>query len=337
MSEIITVTNSMLSVDALKRIVASSYELADILEIRFLQFGLNDTYLVKTVKLENYILRVYRHDWRSRSDIGYELDALIHLNQKGVSVSVPIPQKDGQLIKDLLAPEGTRLMVLFSYAPGQMIDYGEVQASAYGRAVAGCHNALQDFSSQHQRFELDLEHLLETPLRIVQPVLEHRKTDLEYLNGLVEKIRQRLEKLPLNQLERGFCHGDFHGANAYIDGGQKITLFDFDCCGVGWRAYELAVFSWDCRLNGREPSAGLAFLRGYEELRNVRELDLKAIPLFIAIRQIWLMGLHFGNAHHFGYGWFGDKYLDHNIKFLKNWELEFLSVAQASGASATRR
>lgn len=77
MSEIITVTNSMLSVDALKRIVASSYELADILEIRFLQFGLNDTYLVKTVKLENYILRVYRHDWRSRSDIGYELDALV--------------------------------------------------------------------------------------------------------------------------------------------------------------------------------------------------------------------------------------------------------------------
>jgi Ser/Thr protein kinase RdoA (MazF antagonist) len=326
MSETIAVTNSMLSVDALKRIVASSYDLGNILEVRFLQFGLNDTYLVKTQKLEKFILRVYRHGWRSGSDVAYELDALNHLHQQGVSVSVPIPQKDGQLMRELLAPEGTRFMVLFSFAPGQQINYDDLQSSAYGSAVAETHNAMQDFSSPHRRFELDLEHLLETPLRIIRPFLEHRPDDLEYLNLLTEKIRSHLEQLPLDRLERGFCHGDFHGANAFIDADSKITLFDFDCGGIGWRAYDLAVFAWDCRLHDKEPIAWMAFLRGYNELSKVPELDLKAIPLFIGIRQIWLMGLHFGFAHNVGFGWYGDGYLDRNIKFLKDWELEFLSV-----------
>jgi Ser/Thr protein kinase RdoA (MazF antagonist) len=326
MSEIIAVTNSMLSVDALKRIVTSSYDLGNILEIRFLQFGLNDTYLVKTATPEKFILRVYRHGWRSASDVAYELDVLNHLNRKGVPVSVPISQKDGQFMRELLAPEGTRFMVLFSFAPGQQINYDDLQSSVYGRAVAETHNAMQDFSSSHRRFELDLEHLFETPLRVVRPFLEHRPDDLEYFNLLAEKIRQHLKQLPLDRLERGFCHGDFHGANAFIDTDSKITLFDFDCGGVGWRAYDLAVFAWDCRLHNKEPGAWLAFLRGYNELRNVPESDLKAIPLFIGIRQIWLMGLHFGFAHNVGFGWYGDGYFDQNIKFLKEWELEFLSV-----------
>jgi Ser/Thr protein kinase RdoA (MazF antagonist) len=325
MSEVIAVTNSMLSVDALKRIVTSSYDLGNILEVRFLHFGLNDTYLVRTQTLEKFILRVYRHGWRSGSDVAYELDVLIHLRQKGVSVSVPIPQKDGQLMRELLAPEGVRFMVLFSFAPGQTINYGEFQSSAYGRAVAQTHNAMQDFSSPHQRFELDLEHLLETPLRIIRSFLEHRPDDLEYLNLLAEKIRGHLEQLPLDRLERGFCHGDFHGGNAFIDTDSKITLFDFDCCGVGWRAYELAVFHWDWRFCGQTLDPWLAFLRGYNELRNVPELDLRAIPLFIGIRQIWLMGLDFGAAQHKGFGLCDDQHLNQNIKFLKDWELEFLN------------
>ena len=302
MSETIAVTNSMLSVDALKQIVAEDYDLGEILEVCFLQFGLNDTYLVKTRTPEKFILRIYRHGWRSGSDVAYELDVLLHLHQQGVLVSVPIPQKDGQLLRELLAPEGVRFIVLFSFAPGQQINYDDLQASVYGRAVAQTHNAMQDFSSPHQRFGLDLEHLLETPLRVVRPFLEHRPTDLEYLNLLAEKIRSHLEQLPLDQLERGFCHGDFHGANAFIDADSKITLFDFDCGGVGWRAYDLAVFAWDCRLHGKELGAWLAFLRGYNELRNVAELDLKAIPLFIGMRQIWLMGLHFGFAPNVGFG-----------------------------------
>jgi Ser/Thr protein kinase RdoA (MazF antagonist) len=207
MSEVIAVTNSMLSVDALKRIVTSSYDLGNILEVRFLHFGLNDTYLVRTQKLEKFILRVYRHGWRSGSDVAYELDVLIHLRQKGVSVSVPIPQNDGQLMRELLPPEGVRFMVLFSFAPGQTINYDEFQSSAYGRAVAQTHNAMQDFSSPHQRFELDLEHLLETPLRIIRSFLEHQSDDDELvMAGLIRWFEHRSVRAQVGSSTGRFEH-----------------------------------------------------------------------------------------------------------------------------------
>jgi thiamine kinase-like enzyme len=40
-------------------------------------------------------------------------------------------------------------------------------------------------------------------------------------------------------LEIGFCHGDFHGGNACQKDGS-FTFYDFDCCGWGYRAYDLA-------------------------------------------------------------------------------------------------
>jgi Ser/Thr protein kinase RdoA (MazF antagonist) len=45
-------------------------------------------------------------------------------------------------------------------------------------------------------------------------------------------------------LEVGSCHGDLHGWNAHIDQNMALTVYDFDCCGVGWRAYDIAVFRW---------------------------------------------------------------------------------------------
>lgn len=67
------------------------------------------------------------------------------------------------------------------------------------------------------------------------------------------------------------------------------------------------------------------FLRGYGERRTLNELDLAAVPLFVAIRHIWLLGLHTGNGRDWGYGWMGDRYFDRSLKFLKTWEKKRLA------------
>jgi Ser/Thr protein kinase RdoA (MazF antagonist) len=56
--------------------VLPDYDIGTPLECRFLQLGLNDTYLVKT-RDGQYILRVCRAGWRSVSGILYELDVLL--------------------------------------------------------------------------------------------------------------------------------------------------------------------------------------------------------------------------------------------------------------------
>jgi Ser/Thr protein kinase RdoA (MazF antagonist) len=314
------VTHSILSASALLSYVQERYEIGDAIECQFLNYGLNDTYLLRTSS-SKYILRVYRMRWRSLSDILYELDMLLHLHRKSVPVSFPLLMRDGSLFSTLNALEGPRQAVLFSYAEGELPAWpgDEAYSLAYGRAVAQVHKALDDFSSQHARFHLDLDHLLDRPLRTTLPLLEGRSEDQAYLLRVVNVVKERVASLPVGELEWGACHGDFHGGNAHITKDQQVTFFDFDCCGPGWRAYDLAVFRWARALNPQDGKLWEAFLEGYMQRRTMQPVDLAAVPLFVAIRHIWLLGLHSSNAPDWGYSYLNKFYFDSTMKFLREW------------------
>lgn len=325
MSNLFPVTHSIPSTKAILSEIMPAYDVGRIVSCKLWSRSLNETYQVQTEEAR-YILRIYRTGWRTRSDIQYELDVLRHLTCKKIRVASPVLRRDGSVLHAIPAPEGERYVVLFTYAPGKDLAYNNnyMLAYHYGQAVARIHAAMDDFSSQYDRFALDLKHLIDTPLKVIEPILSSREVDWEYLLQLADKLRSMVRVLPLQQ---GFCHGDFHGWNAHVTEDKIITFFDFDCCGWGWQAYDIAVFRWGRRLESKEIEVACwpQFLKGYTALRALKANDLKAIPLFVAIRHIWLLGLHTGNAHDWGFAFLGDAYFDRAIKFLKGWETEFLS------------
>ena len=77
----------------------------------------------------------------------------------------------------------------------------------------------------------------------IRPFLTHRPEDLRFIEIFKEELLDVLLNIPRDELDYGFCHGDFHGLNAHKNN-KGITFFDFDCCGFGWRAYDIAVFRW---------------------------------------------------------------------------------------------
>jgi Ser/Thr protein kinase RdoA (MazF antagonist) len=319
------VTHSVLSIKALLSDVLPNYDIKVPTECKFLSLGLNDTFLVTTGQ-NKYILRAYRKDWRSREDIHFELELLQHLKQQGIPVAAPIARKDGTFVEEVLAPEGLRYIALFSYALGKEIAYEadeENDCYLYGKAVANIHTATATFQSNYRRFSIDLEHLLDKPLESIGPLLAHRPDDWNYLVTLVEKLRTCVQALPLKGLETGVCHGDFHGGNVHVNEHGTYTFFDFDCCGFGWRTYDIAVFRWSSRLANKEKERWTPFLRGYTEVRPLEDIDLRATPYFVAIRHVWLTGLHTGNGQDWGY-WMDDRYFDRALKFFREWEAEFL-------------
>jgi Ser/Thr protein kinase RdoA (MazF antagonist) len=234
---------------------------------------------------------------------------------------------DGTFIGALSAPEGTRYAVLFSYAPGKELSYDEdvTIAVAYGSAAGRIHTALDDFESPHDRFSLDLSHLIDTPLASIQPLLAHRADDWRYLLRLADHLREQIAWFPPGALAQGVCHGDFHGWNAHISDDKTITFFDFDCCGWGWRAYDIAVFGWSVKLFTREKEQERwqHFVRGYTQEHPLNALDQAVVPLFIGIRHIWLMGMQTSNGQDWGFGWMNDSYFDRALTFLRTWEPEF--------------
>jgi Ser/Thr protein kinase RdoA (MazF antagonist) len=124
----------------------------------------------------------------------------------------------------------------------------------------------------------------------------------------------------------------FIGWNACESNGA-FTFYDFDCCGWGYRAYDLAVFPWAfaTRQNttDRIKAMGRAFLKGYVRRRTLGATDVDAIAAFVAIRQIWLLGLHISIGDRFGWGWINDDYFDRQFKVLRDWEKNWLSRSGA--------
>jgi Ser/Thr protein kinase RdoA (MazF antagonist) len=309
-------TYTTLSAAALRAWLGRAYALGDVATVELFHRGLNDTYLVGAA-LGRYVLRVYRHGWRSRDAIAYELDALRHLAASGVAVALPIVGCDGGSIACLPAPEGERFSVLFDFVPGRLLADTDEDSSRYGAAAAALHSGSRNFHSSYNRLPLDLNNLIEIPMAAISPRLAHRPEDLAELSALARELRDRVAAI-VPQLESGFCHGDLHTANAHIADG-RITFFDFDCCGPGWRAYDLAVFRWSWGEMERGEANWQAFLKGYRERRAVAASDLDAVPLFVAIRSIWLRGLHAANSGDWGRSWLNDRYWDRFLKHLRAW------------------
>jgi Ser/Thr protein kinase RdoA (MazF antagonist) len=92
-----------------------------------------------------------------------------------------------------------------------------------------------------------------------------------------------------------------------------MTLFDFDCCGLGWRAYDLSVFSWAASWENAAVETWTAFLTGYSGQRFLKPVDQVAIQSLACVRQIWFMGLRMANGPQWGYSYPG---MTQEIKFL---------------------
>lgn len=317
-------TDSNLSPGALVEHVLSRYALDAIGRCRLHSRGLNDTYKVETKRGETYYLRVYYAGRRSREAIETEIAMLSHLAQQNVTVSAPLSRTDGAILTPLDCIEGRRWAVLFPAAPGKELrrkKYTDELAARYGETAAAIHCAAESFKGPQRRPALDLELLLEQPLRRVTSAIAHRPQDVAYVEELSERLRRRIRRAA--GLEIGFCHGDFHGGNSGESDGS-FTIFDFDCCGWGYRAYDLAVFPWgfavdECTTE-RVEAMGRSFLAGYMRRRMLADNDIDAIPAFVAIREIWLLGLHLDIGDQFGWGWINDGYFDHHFKMLREWD-----------------
>ncbi|WIV21101.1 phosphotransferase [Paenibacillus polygoni] len=322
------VSYSTLSDTALRKFIGMTYGLNDITEFRYLLRGMNDTYLMKTTKV-NYVFRVYRADRRSEySEVAFEIELLTYLDGKGIPVSLPIADQSGNFIQTLNALEGNRFGVLFSFVEGteRSIDDEEI-SHLFGKSVADIHTKTDGFQSEFTRQPLDLAYLIHQSFVSIEPYMNHRSVDFEWLRTFAKQLEERLLEFPLEELDWGICHGDLHGnTNVSFKEDMSYTHYDFDLCGFGWRAYDIAEFRLAREVRLRHDPDKLerlwnAFIEGYQSVRSLSEKDLQAVPMFVGIRQLWLMGLCLGDSHIHGSIDFDDDFISEKLDFFKNLQV----------------
>ncbi len=253
-------------------------------------FGVNDTYRV-TVGDQRFVLRVQSSPptkgWiAGDGDLRFELDLLAHLFRHGVPVATPLPRISGDLLGIQMDDGQEFSYSLFAWAPGEVVPDDRLtsdQARLVGEALAKVHLAADAFRSEHPRYRLDLEALLDKPLMKLASTLEDLSpADRRFVEEQVSDIRGRLDTFTRGPDLWGIIHGDIHSQNLHVTDDGSITLFDFDLCAYGWRAYDVAYYYT------RIPATVRQFaLDGYTSIRSLSDIEHDLLPTFGRAAWVW--------------------------------------------------
>ncbi|BAZ10778.1 aminoglycoside phosphotransferase [Calothrix sp. NIES-4071] len=321
----IRVIHSILEGAALIDIVLSEYQINKPHSCKLYKRGLNDTYLVEAEQ-DRYILRVYRHSWRNKEEINFELELLFFLHKQSQPVAYPLLRKDGNFTTNVMAPEGIRYAALFTYAPGRAVNEKLDVRQSYilGETLAKIHSYLNNFKTSFTRPQLNNQYLLHQPLLAIKSLYKYRQYDIDYLEQSIEIIQGQIAafRLPSSAPEYGICVGDVHSGNAHFTEQNEPTLFDFDQCGYGWRAFDIAKFLHAANRMKIEVTVRNSFIDGYQTIRNLSKDELASIPVFVKAAHIWVMGI---SASVVGdvlpYSWFDDDWLDTRLAMLRSLDM----------------
>jgi len=326
------VKHSILQEGALVDRILSRYALKGPLRCRFYRRSMSDVYTLHTGG-EAFFFKVYLYGRHSRKEIEAEIEFANDLLSDGVPVAVPVQDRCSDYIIVLDAPEGTRYGVLFRAVDGdEPQETNLAHSEAFGRLAARVHACADRLTKVYQRGHQDETYLIRDPIRGMEPFLGHRPVDLDYLTRFGEDLVAELcALLPKRSPYYGVCHGDLHTGNARFDRDGRLTLFDLDSFGYGWRAMDIGIYrvSYDWMALDRETKAEKdrfwsAFLEGYADLRMLSGSELAVVALALPIRHLELMGLTMRYwAQHQGVHWINDTYFDQHIAWFKRWVNEY--------------
>ncbi|BFM40553.1 phosphotransferase [Synechocystis sp. LKSZ1] len=290
------VVYSTLAPQALIPWTMSHYDIPIPQACRLWHRGLSDIYLLETAT-ENYILRISHHHWRTASDINFELELLTFLAQRQLPVAAPLTTQEGKLAVPIQALEGCRYATLFPQAPGTVAigDLNISQSWLLGEIVANIHTVAQSFHTQAKRQPLSLAHLLDESLTSLAAFWPLAQAEWQSLREICIRIKHQLQALPTEPPYWGICWGDPHSGNVHFTDSNQPTLFDFDQCGYGWRAFDVAKFLQVATQTGLSRQVREAFLKGYQAVSPLTSLELVCLPSLTQAAYLWSWAIQVNN------------------------------------------
>ncbi len=270
-------------VTQLKNWLIEQYNFEEDCTLSLLRSYTNDVYLV-TSSNEKYVLKLYNSVWRTETEILWEVDLTEHLLEKGVLVPNVLTAKSGKKVVDYNLDGENLFVVVFDYAVGKkpLEPFTPELYYSVGQAAAKLHESSNDFSSQYSRPEWTLEYVIDNSLITVKDIISPETYN--FISEFGSKLKTKIKELNEEGLDWGLIHGDLTLDNLHVDDDGSITLYDFDSSGLGFRAMDLQ--GWVVLHPDKKTNVD-AYLRGYKEVRETSENDIKASPYLYAALDMW--------------------------------------------------
>ena len=314
------VTASTLSETELGNFIKEKYNFNENSECKLFRTGVNHTYFLSDIETK-IVVRVYCHQWRTKIEIEQELELLKLLQNHNLSISFPIPDKDGNYIQEINAPEGLRYAVVFSFAEGEKMRFmTNKTCSAIGSLMAKIHNITATKKIDRVNYNSDI--LLNKSYDYLKSYFSEDLDEMKYLKEIDAKISRNFEKSDLLENQKGIVHLDIWYDNLSVDSDNEITIFDFDNCGngllildVGYFFKQLFFIESDKKIYESKVES---FLKGYRKERDLFDNELKLIPDAGAAIFVFYLGVQ---AQRFDWSniFFTENYLKMFVGRIRNW------------------
>jgi len=227
----------------LARVIESAYDVPGPVSCRFMRSGFNQHFRAEAGD-ETFHVRLYfdgNYYIRGDDDFRCELALTRALAEAGCPVAAPIARRDGQLLTVGEIDGRPRRLAMLAMAPGEPCSEPTTeQAATIGRAVAAIHATANEVAPTlpGDRYHLDERYLLTQPLAQLRRAAGDAP-ELDRLQALGAELSAVLASLPKDDSDYGLIHADFHLGNMHFSDDGELTIFDFDHCAYGWRAYDL--------------------------------------------------------------------------------------------------
>lgn len=216
--------------------------------------------------------------------------------QTDIEVPEPVATRGGATTVEVSAAGETRTCSVLRWMEGRILERSArpVHLHRLGQAMARLHAQADGWTPPAGFVRMRWDH--ETFFGDVMVYGETSAASCWTL--LPQAVRDRFGEVAVRAADvmgrvddRGLIHADLHLGNALFRAGG-VRLIDFDDCGLGHRAYDLAVALWELRDEPGYPAFRDALLDGY---RRHRDIDATSLDDFIAVRQVafdlWFTGM----------------------------------------------
>lgn len=236
------------------------------------------------------VLRLHREGYHTKPEIASELAWLTVLQDvPGLNAVTPIPGAQG-----LVTEIDGRFLVAFAPIEGQELQPGDDLARWFaplGEITACLHLHARQWTPPpgFSRKRWDVETIL-GPSPHWGHWRQAQGLDLKgakLLTDATDALAAKLHAYGTGPKTFGLIHADLRLANLMVHH-DRLTAIDFDDCGFGWWAYDLASALSFIETDPRLPDLIARWCDGYTRIAPLRPEDCAMIPSLIFLRRVLL-------------------------------------------------
>lgn len=323
------IVRSTIAGDEILRVVSDRYGYSQDNALCLLEYrGINDVYKYTNGSISSF-LKIYARQDVDKEAVEAEVEIIDYLRQSGLLVAYPISTTSEQFILPFDTPEGVRYGVLFSEAEGAPCNndaLDEKEIFAIGRLLSTMHAMLDTMPTSPKRWRLDESLFLDHSLGILEEFSRFNKqVDIPFLKDVTNELKAQIRAKGMDW-KWGICHGDIYTGNIHCNERGELTIFDFDFCGYGWRAYDVAsflgIFGGGIRADviDKRKRRLDSFLRGYEYASSLSASEVDAVyRVFVPFRRIFNMGYLYDALLNVWGNRLRNEQISLDLKLLKDW------------------